>query len=72
MIDIIDSPCKIYLYDLLRDVVEHHLAALAHPVAQLGEVYLVGCFLLLGEVLLEDYGQALVVREDVVEGVADD
>ena len=66
------SPCKIYLDDLLRDVVEHHLAALAHPIPEFGEVYLVGCFLLLGEVLLEDYGEALVVREDVVEGVADD
>lgn len=66
------SRSEVYLDDILSNCIQHIFLALGHPVPQFSEVYLVHLPLLLLEVLLEDDLQVLQIREDVVEGVADD
>jgi len=65
------SPSEVDLDDLLGDIIQDYFRTLAHPIPKLSEVYFISGLLLFAEVLLEDDAETLVVREDVVEGVAD-
>lgn len=67
-----ESSSEVDLDDILSNGIQHIFLALGHPVPQLSEVYLVCISLLLLEVLLEDDLKVLQIREDVVEGVAND